>query len=742
MASNSSEPAEWCMPMRLRNTLSKVAEEVRPLEPGVVRMYTCGPTVYRYAHLGNLRSYLMADWVRRALESQGNRVVHVKNITDVGHMRQEMLETGGDKVIVEALAEGKTPQQIAQFYTGVFLRDEEKLGILPATHFPRATDHVEDMVLIIQRLEEQGYAYEVQGNVYFAVSKSPGYGRLSGNTGLDLLEGVRAEADPLKRDARDFTLWKAAEPGRELKWPSPWGDGFPGWHIECSAMSTKYLGEQLDIHTGGVDNIFPHHEGEIAQSEGAFGKPYVQIWMHGQHLLADGVKMSKSAANDYTLDDLEARGFDPMAFRYLCLTTRYSARLNFTFTALRAAQRGLQRLRTRAWVWGLEASPSAGGPEAQAWSRAFWERVNDDLDMPGALALTWEMSRSPLPPGQRLGLLEEFDAALGLDVAGAVRAWVLPQDVVGAERRRSSLREGKNYAAADRLRRELNQAGFVLEDNETGTRIRPKSPLEMREDRWKEVSSSREVPSLLGRPDGPEFSVGLVVCNYLSDAQRCIGSLLRHGDRLPLEVVVVDNGSTDGAAEWLEEQAQEEPRLRVVHTDHVLGEAAARNILLKQSMGTHVVLMDTSVEAKEDFLTPLALALADESVGVAGPWGLRSGDMRHFEETEEGEADAMQAYCFAFRRALLPTVALMRESFRFYRNLDLEYSFCFLDKGFRIVTLGSLPLERHEHRMWTSLAEEEREKLSQGNFKRFLKRWGHRHELLLEPHEHDDDHDH
>ena len=353
--------------MRLYNTLSRKTEELQPLEPGVVRMYSCGPTVYRFAHLGNMRTYLMADWIRRALEIQGLRVIQVKNITDVGHMRQEVLEQGEDKMIASALAEGKTPQEIAEFYTQAFYRDEEKLGISPATHSPKATDHIQEMVQIVQRLQEKGYAYEVQGNVYFDVTKFSDYGKLSGNVQESLLEGVRVEVDPLKRDQRDFTLWKAAEEGRVLQWPSPWGAGFPGWHIECSAMSTKYLGEQLDIHTGGVDNIFPHHEGEVAQSEGAFGKRFVQIWVHGQHLLADGVKMAKSAANDYTLENIEDMGFDPVAFRYLCLTAQYRTRLNFTFSALRAAQNGLQRLRNRVWEWSLGTSPDASAPEATPW---------------------------------------------------------------------------------------------------------------------------------------------------------------------------------------------------------------------------------------------------------------------------------------------------------------------------------------------------------------------------------------
>ncbi|MBI2855230.1 MAG: glycosyltransferase, partial [Chloroflexi bacterium] len=508
---------------------------------------------------------------------------------------------------------------------------------------------------------------------------------------------------------------------------------FPGWHIECSAMSTKYLGEQLDIHTGGVDNIFPHHEGEIAQSEGAFGKQYVQLWVHGQHLLADGVKMAKSVANDYTLEDLEERGFDPLAFRFLCLTARYRSRLNFTFSALRAADKALQRLRHRVWEWSQVTSPNARGAETERWRSAFWDRVNDDLDMPGALAMAWAMARSNMSPRSKLGLLLEFDGVLGLQLERVPEVWKVPPEIEHAGRRRAALRARRDYATADSVRQQVTEAGFVLEDALASTRARPGTGLEMRQQRWSEVSSSREVLSLVDVPDQAEFSVGIVACNYLSDVQRCIRSVLRVGERHDLEVVLVDNGSSDGTSSWLDEQAREEPRLRVIHTDHVLGEAAARNILLKQTLGRYVVLLDTSVEARDDFLTPLAETLSDGSVGVAGPWGLRTDDLQNFSEIEEGFADAMQAYCFAFPRSLVPKVGLMRESFRFYRNLDLEYSFQFLDQGYRIVALGSLPLERHEHRVWTSMAEDVREKLSRDNFRRFHKRWGHRPDLLVEP---------
>ena len=269
-----------------------------------------------------------------------------------------------DKVVAAALAEGKSPQEIAEFYTARFLDDEAKLNIKGPDTLPKATDHIKEMIDITERLVENGLAYEADGNVYFSVASFAKYGALSGNTEESQLQAaVRIEADPLKRDPRDFTLWKAAEPGRDLKWASPWGEGFPGWHIECSAMSIKYLGDRFDIHTGGVDNIFPHHEDEIAQSEGYTGRPVVNTWVHGQHLLADGVKMAKSLGNSFTVADIEAQQIDPLALRYLCLTARHSTRLNFTFSSLKAAQRALLRLKNMMWQWGLASTRTDGASD-------------------------------------------------------------------------------------------------------------------------------------------------------------------------------------------------------------------------------------------------------------------------------------------------------------------------------------------------------------------------------------------
>ena len=721
--------------MKLYDSLTRQPKIVEPAEPGVVKMYTCGPTVYRDAHLGNLRSYLMADWIRRTLEIQGLRVLHVKNITDVGHMRQEVLEQGEDKVIAAAIAAGKTPRDIAETYTGRFLRDEEKLNIIPADHFPRATAHVAEMLEIVESLVAKGLAYEVEGNVYYSVSASPSYGALSGNIQEEaLLEAVRIEADPRKRDVRDFTLWKSAEPGRDLKWPSRWGDGFPGWHIECSAMSIKYLGPRFDIHTGGVDNIFPHHEGEIAQSEGFTGGRVVDTWVHGQHLLADGVKMAKSTGNSFILSDIEGRGIDPLAFRYLCLTTRYRSRLNFTFTSLRAAQRALHRLRNRVWEW--ESSTDGGAPNDGAvaeWRDRLLERANDNLDMPGALALTWEAAHSDLPAGDKLAVIRDFDRLLGLDLADVRERYRVPAETLGTVARRAGLRDERRYDEADEQRNGLDEAGFVVEDGTTATRVRPKTAWEKRQEAWRTISAAAEVPSLHEQDDGADFTFAVVAHNYVDDVRRCIESAMRWSEDRDVEVVAVDNGSTDGTEEWLERSAAGDARIRVIHTDHALGEAAARNVALKQCRGRTIVMLDTSVEVTGDLLGPLERMLQDDRVGVAGPFGLRTGDLHHFHEGEGegGDMDAMQAYCFAFRRRRLRDVGLMRETYRFYRNLDLDYSFHFKDRGYRIVADPTLPVQRHEHRVWSELAEGERDELSRKNYRRFLDKWGDRADLLV-----------
>ena len=733
--------------IRIYSTLSRRKEKLVPREPARVKMYSCGPTVYRHVHIGNLRSYLAADWLRRLLEAEGYRVTHVKNITDVGHMRQEVLERGEDKVIAAALAEGKTPAEIAQFYTEGFMADEARLNILPAHIFPRATENVDAMVELTRTLVDKGLAYEVEGNVYFDVDSFPEYGKLSGQRAAGLEEGVRVEADPLKKDQRDFALWKAAEPGRALKWPSPWGDGFPGWHIECSAMAARFLGEQFDIHTGGVDNIFPHHEDEIAQSEGALGRPHVRYWVHGQHLLVDGLKMAKSTGNTYTLSDLERRGFEPLAFRYLGAGVHYRARMNFTFAALRAAQRGLLRLRLKLLEPDGRVTKKAMA-DGERWRRRFWEAAKDDLNLPGALGIAWRVARSRLAAPIKRELLMDFDRLLGFDLVqprarpelpAAIEALVRERDLsrraaaggAGGRRSRAKTRSAASteaYARADEIRRQIIARGYEVRDTSSGTVVLP-MPLWARPDET--ISASYEVGSLLDRPEEMDWTVSLTAREGCEELNRCLASVKRWLKEQRAEIIVVDNGFQDECGHHLDDIAGREADVRVFHADHFLGTAAARNVSLRQARGRYVLLIDTSVELVSDILSPLRRLLDDPTVGVVGRWGVVTSDMRSFEEaTASGDVAAVEGYLMAFRRDILREIGLLDEKFRFYRHLDLDFSFAVRSRGYRAVVDTELPLIRHEHVDWERTPPEERERLSKRNFYRFLHKWGERKDLI------------
>jgi len=712
----------------LHNTLTRRKDAFTPLEPGRVKMYTCGPTVYRHAHIGNLRAYLVADWLRRLLEANGYRVRQVKNITDVGHMRQEMLERGEDKVIAAALAEGKTPAEIAQFYTEAFMADERRLNILPAHAFPRASETVPEMVEMTRELVEKGYAYESGGNVYFAVDRFPEYGKLSGQTSGGLETGVRAQADPLKRDPRDFTLWKAAEPGRQLVWPSPWGDGFPGWHIECSAMAAKHLGPRIDLHTGGVDNIFPHHEDEIAQSEAAFGHQHVNHWTHAQHLLVDGVKMAKSSGNTYTLAELEARGFEPLSFRYLCATVHYRARMDFSFAALKAAQRGLTRLRLKLTEPDGRVTKTARA-EGERWRRLFWTAAADDLGLPGALAVAWRVGRSRLAAPIKRELLMDFDRLLGLDLVQPARP---PQPNAAIEeplRERDGLRRAADYGAADRIREKVVAQSFEVRDSRRGTFAVP-LPLWARS--AEAISTSADVESLLeGSPD-LDFTIGIVAREGCEELERCVSSIQGWLGSQRAEVIVVDNGFEDACSLRLDSVAEVDPHVRVFHADHFLGSAAGRNVCLRQARGRYVLLIDTSVEVTGDVFSGLTALLDDPTVGVVGRWGVVTRDIRSFDEANAaGDVDAVEGYLMAFRREILREIGLLDEKFRFYRHLDLDFSFAVRSRGYRAVVDTELPLIRHEHVDWERTPPEERERLSKRNFYRFLHKWGDRTDLIL-----------
>jgi cysteinyl-tRNA synthetase len=468
--------------IRLYNSMTRRVEPLVPLEPGRVGVYTCGSTVYKYAHIGNLRTYLFGDLLHRTLEYLGYEVRYVKNITDVGHMRHDDLDGVGpdaDKIELAAETEGKTPAEIADFYTAAWLEDEALLNILPVDVMPKATDHVPEMIDITGRLIEKGLAYEVDGTIYFDVSAFPGYGKLSGQRVEETHAGHRVEVEHDKHDHADFALWKRAGEHRLMRWPSPWGDGYPGWHIECSAMSLKHLGERFDIHTGGIDLKFPHHEDEIAQSEGALGHEVVSLWMHGEFLTLGDAKMAKSAGNIIRVSDLPSKGFEPLVFRYLALTAHYRSKLDFTDAAMHAAASGLARLR-RAVVAGADADdgPVDLAPEPMASFRSrFTDAVADDLALPKALALAHEVaSADDLTDAQRRALLLDFDRVLGLSLdAPAPEEAPLPEGAAGLLERRAAARAARDYAASDALRDELAAIGVEVRDTPDGqeTTVRP-----------------------------------------------------------------------------------------------------------------------------------------------------------------------------------------------------------------------------------------------------------------------------
>src|SRR3989440_3232317 len=373
--------------MRLYDSLTRQVHEVKPVDGRTVKMYSCGPTVYRYIHIGNMRSFMLGDLIRRGLRFEGQDVKWVMNVTDVGHMTDDVSDTGRDKMELAESDEGLPGLEFAERYTQAFLEDSDLVGIERADVYPRATDHIPEMIAIIEKLLANGHAYEVDGTVYYDVTTFPSYGKLSGNTLGALRAGHRQEleVDPNKRHPEDFALWKKAGPNRALKWPSPWGDGFPGWHIECSAMSVKHLGERFDIHTGGNDNKFPHHEDEIAQSEGAFGHPVVSIWVHGGFLQMAGQKMAKSAKNIYRVTNLAENGIDPLAYRLLCLGTRYRSEMDFSWEALQGAQSRLTHLRQRMAGWAGADRPDELSEHGREFDRRFRDAVANDLDMPQAL---------------------------------------------------------------------------------------------------------------------------------------------------------------------------------------------------------------------------------------------------------------------------------------------------------------------------------------------------------------------
>ena len=449
-----------------------------PADPRRVGVYACGPTVYRYAHIGNLRTYLLTDLLVRTLRLLGHGTFVVQNITDMGHMHQDRLEEGEDKVIAAARAAGKTAREIAAFFTEAYFRDCRRMGFLPADVYPRATEHVPDMIALVRALEERGAVYGGGGYLYFDVSKAPGYGTLSGAA---LGEGAVAErTDPAihrhKRRTEDFVLWMPAEAGREFLWDSPWGPGWPGWHSECAAMAMKYLGPEFDLHVGGIDLRFPHHENSRALATTATGKRFAALWMHAAHLLVDGRKMSKSAGNEHTLDDLASgpagrgEGFSSPEFRYYCLTLHYATPMNFTWEGQAAAAKALARLRD-AFRRAAECA-TKGKDEAAGLRGKFREALLDNLNMPRAVAVAHEAAHSGVGGDVARFLAQEWDAVLAVGLlpgeTGEKRPEEVPAAVAEMARERDARRRGRDFPAADALRERIRAAGYDVVDTAEG----------------------------------------------------------------------------------------------------------------------------------------------------------------------------------------------------------------------------------------------------------------------------------
>jgi cysteinyl-tRNA synthetase len=479
-------------PVYLYNTLTRTKKEFQPLNPPRVTIYSCGPTVYKDIHIGNLRTFVMTDLVRRVLAYNDYDVYLVRNITDVGHLQNDIEESGEDKLEYEARVTGRSAYEIATQYARQYEEDSARLNILPPHLSPKATDHIQEMLAMTEQLVERGLAYVTDGNVYYNVSSFPAYGKLSGNTVESLRAGasgrVQLEVAEDKRAPEDFALWKRGEESRQMNWESPWSTGFPGWHIECSAMATKYLGEQFDIHTGAVDLIFPHHEDEIAQSQGVSGKEPVQFWLHGEFInissslfnqgagVDDEIKMSRSLGNVILLRHLVEWGFDPLAYRYLLLTAHYRAKMSFTRDSLTAAQNALNNLRADLAELPvvLYDTDDPWSDEAAQVRSAFQTAINDDLELPVALRIARDVPRDhKIEPGERRRLLLDFDRVLGLrlDTVEPRSARVLSDEVLALVKQRDEARAARHWEASDQLRDQLKAMGYEVRDTSHGTEL-------------------------------------------------------------------------------------------------------------------------------------------------------------------------------------------------------------------------------------------------------------------------------
>lgn len=465
------------MSVQLHDTYSRSRRAFEPLRPPHVGLYCCGPTVYDYAHIGNLRTYLFEDLLRRALELHGYTVRHVVNITDVGHLTSDA-DTGEDRMEKGARREGKSAWEIAEYYTREFQRDFERLNILEPTIWCRATDHIDEQIAFIRCIERNGFAYRTADGIYFDTSRLPDYGHLARVDVEGLRAGARVEmAD--KRNPTDFALWKfsTTDRTRQMEWESPWGVGFPGWHIECSAMAAKYLGTYFDIHCGGEDHPPVHHTNEIAQTQACHGTRLANFWLHGAFLQVDQARMAKSAGGFVRVQTLIDRGYDPLAYRFLCLQAHYRTRLVFTWRSLDGAATALERLRAAAHDGG------PGGEVDEGYVTRFTDIVGDDLNTPRAVALTWELVRSDLDAAAKTATLLHFERVLGLGLtAGVATEPAIPDAILALVRVRERARGAGRWAEADAIRDQVLASGFAIDDTAEGPRVRarrarPPSPL-------------------------------------------------------------------------------------------------------------------------------------------------------------------------------------------------------------------------------------------------------------------------
>jgi cysteinyl-tRNA synthetase len=474
--------------MRIYNTLSRQVEEFVPINPPKVGMYTCGPTVYFYPQIGNWRTFVFEDILRRVLEYNRYEVVQVMNITDVGHLTGDNIgdaDVGEDRLEKAAEKENKSAWDIAAFYTNDFIESSKRLNIKPPHVLPKATDHIAEQIALVQSLLDKGLAYKTGKAIYFDVIKLPDYGKLGGQKLIDKRVASREELveDQEKKNPFDFALWKfsVSEEKRQMEWQSPWGVGFPGWHIECSAMSMKYLGASFDIHTGGIDHVAIHHTNEIAQSEGVTGKPLARYWLHGAFLTVDGGRMGKSLGNAYTLQDVEAKGFDPMDLRYFYLLGHYRKQLNFTWEALKAAREARLRLVQLMQEFRKEQERTILSEEklkkVDDYRQRFMTAIQEDLNMPQALAVVWEVVKSNIPGEDKFDLIREMDEVMGLQLQVPVTSNQIPEKTIPGElqellSKREEMRRLGKYEEADEVRKQIEGQGYVVEDGPQGVTLR------------------------------------------------------------------------------------------------------------------------------------------------------------------------------------------------------------------------------------------------------------------------------